>query len=150
MGREHVFGEVDKDKDYLISLDEFMKGTQGEEFEKDEGWKTVDDEEQFTEEELRAYEKEMEEIQKKEEEKKRKIDAKHQKAADTVKQAPELVQPQVDANVVKMAPGPDGHGAAPQGGPIHLEAAAPVGAGHPQEQAAAAAAAGQPAVGETG
>ena len=43
--REHVFGEVDKDKDYLISLEEFIQGTQGEEYEKDEGWKTVDEEE---------------------------------------------------------------------------------------------------------
>ena len=43
--REHVFGEIDKDKDYLISLEEFIQGTQGEEYEKDEGWKTVDDEE---------------------------------------------------------------------------------------------------------
>ena len=43
--REHVFGEIDKDKDFLISMEEFMKGTQGESYEKDEGWKTVDDEE---------------------------------------------------------------------------------------------------------
>merc|ERR1719378_746358 len=139
--REHVFGEIDKDKDFLISMEEFMKGTQGESYEKDEGWKTVDDEEQFTEDELQAYEKEMEEIRKHEEEKKRKIDAKHQKAAETVKQAPELVHPQVDANVVKLDPAASaaGHGAAPQGGPIHLEASAPVNAGHQP------AAAGQPA-----
>merc|ERR1711942_619647 len=98
--REHVFNEVDKDKDFLISMDGFIQGTQGENYEKDEGWKTVDDEEQFTEEELQAYEKQLEEMQKHEEEKKRKIDAKHQKAAETVvseKQAPELVHPQVDA-----------------------------------------------------
>merc|ERR1711942_79619 len=71
--REHVFSEVDKDKDFLISMDEFMQGTQGENYEKDEGWKTVDDEEkqQFTEEELQAYEKQLEEMQKHEEEKKR-------------------------------------------------------------------------------
>ena len=42
--REHVFNEVDQDKDFLISMDEFLKGTQGDNFEKDEGWKTVDDE----------------------------------------------------------------------------------------------------------
>jgi len=128
--REHVFGEIDKDKDYLISLEEFIQGTQGEEYEKDEGWKTVDDEEQFTEEELQAYEKELRE---QEEEKERKMKAKHQKAAETVKQAPELVHQQVDANVVKLDPAAPaaGHGAAPQGGPIHLEAAAPVDAGQP-------------------
>lgn len=77
--REHVFSEIDVDKDFLISVDEFMKGTQGEEYEKDEGWKTLDEEEQFSEDELAAYEKEMEEIEKKEEEKRRKLDAKHQK-----------------------------------------------------------------------
>jgi len=128
--REHVFGEVDKDKDYLISLEEFIQGTQGEEYEKDEGWKTVDEEEQqFTEDELQAYEKELLE----QEEKERKIKAKHQKAADTVQQAPELVHQQVDANVVKLDPAApaNGHGAVPQGGPIHLEAAAPVDAGQP-------------------
>ena len=43
--REHVFSEVDKDKDFLISLDEFILGTQGENYEKDEGWKPLDEEE---------------------------------------------------------------------------------------------------------
>jgi len=140
--REHVFNEVDQDKDFLISMDEFLKGTQGDNFEKDEGWKTVDDEDQFTEEELKAYEKEMEEIEKKEAEKLRKIDAKHQKAEGTMKKAPELVQPAADPNVVKLAPEAAGHGAAPQGGPIHVQADAPVpvDAGHPP----VAAAAGQP------
>ena len=43
--REHVFSEVDKNKDFLISMEEFAEGTQGDNYEKDEGWKTVDDEE---------------------------------------------------------------------------------------------------------
>lgn len=121
--REHVFTEVDKDKDFLISMDEFIQGTQGDNYEKDEGWKTLDEEEkqQFTEEELKEYEKGLME----EEEKSRKIEAKHQKAAENVQKPPELVHGQPSDNVVKKAPDA-GHGAAPQGGPIHVEAPAPV------------------------
>ena len=37
--REHVFGELDHDKDKLISLQEFLNYTASQEFEKDEGWK---------------------------------------------------------------------------------------------------------------
>ena len=36
--REHVFKEVDKDKDSMISFNEFIQSTQGKDFEKDEGW----------------------------------------------------------------------------------------------------------------
>jgi len=131
--REHVFSEVDKDKDFLISLDEFIQGTQGENYEKDEGWKPLDEEEHFTEEELKAYEKERLE----EAEKRRKVDAKHQKAAENIQKPPELVHGQANDNVVKMAPEgvAAGHGAAPQGGPIHVEAPAPVDKkDHPPEQ----------------
>jgi len=137
--REHVFSEVDKNKDFLISMEEFTEGTKGDNYEKDEGWKTVDDEEQqFTEEELQAYEKEVAEMEKKQEEKLRKMEAKHAKAADTAQQPPELVHAQVDANVVKMAPGApaEGHGAAPQGGPVHIQAPAPVNDHPPEKQAA--------------
>lgn len=137
--REHVFSEVDKDKDFLISMDEFITGTQGDNYEKDEGWKGIDEEEkqQFTEEELQAYEKELEEA---EEKKRRKMEAKHQKAAENVQQPPELVHGQPGDNVVKMAPEVPaaGHGGAPQGGPIHVEAPAPVEKkDHPPEQASA-------------
>ena len=51
------------------------------------------------------------------------------------KQAPQdLVQPAADANVVVMddAAAAAGHGAAPQGGPVHVEAPAPVNAGQPE------------------
>ena len=36
--REHVLTELDKDKDKLISVKEFMEYTKTEEFNKDEGW----------------------------------------------------------------------------------------------------------------
>ena len=37
--REHVFGELDADKDHMISKEEFLKYTASADFEKDEGWK---------------------------------------------------------------------------------------------------------------
>ena len=40
--REHVFKEVDTNGDKLISLEEFLKSTQNEDFEKDEGWDVSD------------------------------------------------------------------------------------------------------------
>lgn len=36
--REHVINEMDKDKDKMVSYNEFMDGTKKEEFKKDEGW----------------------------------------------------------------------------------------------------------------
>lgn len=40
--REHVFGEIDKDKDYMITLNEFLQYTgkhgENEKFKEDEGW----------------------------------------------------------------------------------------------------------------
>ncbi len=37
--REHVMREMDKNGDHIISLDEFMKGTEKKEFEENEEWK---------------------------------------------------------------------------------------------------------------
>ena len=37
--REHVINEIDKNKDKLISWQEFLDSTKTAEFEKDEGWK---------------------------------------------------------------------------------------------------------------
>ena len=39
--REHVMNEIDKDGDKLISLEEFMRSAEGEEFNKDEEWKVI-------------------------------------------------------------------------------------------------------------
>ena len=36
--REHVFEEVDKNKDKQISLEEFMESTKGKEFDNEEPW----------------------------------------------------------------------------------------------------------------
>lgn len=62
--REHVFGEVDQNKDGLISFAEFIDQTKKQEFQKDEGWDSLDQHKQFTEEEYRQFEKRrLEEIE---------------------------------------------------------------------------------------
>jgi len=60
--REHVFKESDSNKDRLISFDEFLAETQRDEFEKDPGWDTLDDEdnELYTDEEFNNFEHERE------------------------------------------------------------------------------------------
>ncbi|XP_076370081.1 nucleobindin-2-like isoform X2 [Tachypleus tridentatus] len=55
--REHIYNEADKDKDKRISQKEFFDLTQRDDFEKDEGWKGIDEQLLFTEEELKEYEK---------------------------------------------------------------------------------------------
>ncbi|XP_067135769.1 nucleobindin-2-like [Centruroides vittatus] len=57
---EYIFKEADKDNDYLISKKEFLEMTRRKEFEKDEGWRGLDEELPFTEEELAEYEKLLE------------------------------------------------------------------------------------------
>ena len=41
--REHVFGELDGNKDHFIDMDEFLNYTNSQEFEKDEGWKVCEE-----------------------------------------------------------------------------------------------------------
>ncbi|KAH9488906.1 Nucleobindin-2 [Bulinus truncatus] len=57
--REHVFKEMDKDKNWRISFQEFIDytGSQGQnqEFQKDDGWKTVDEEQVFTDEDYQKF-----------------------------------------------------------------------------------------------
>jgi len=60
--REHVFKESDSDKDRMISFDEFLAETQRDEFEKDPGWDTLDedDSELYTDEEFERFESQRE------------------------------------------------------------------------------------------
>jgi hypothetical protein len=37
--REHVFTEIDKNKDRMVSLEEFIDATRNKEFERNEEWK---------------------------------------------------------------------------------------------------------------
>ncbi|XP_069132243.1 nucleobindin-2-like isoform X2 [Argopecten irradians] len=59
--REHVVNEIDSNKDKLVSLEEFMKYTHGEDFKKDEGWETLDEQDPYTDEEFAEYEKMLQE-----------------------------------------------------------------------------------------
>jgi len=54
--REHVFNEVDINRDRLISWEEFKTMSEQPNFEKDEGWKTIDQNEIYTNEELKQFE----------------------------------------------------------------------------------------------
>ncbi len=47
---------MDKDKDGLVSLNEFIQYTGDPEFKQDEEWKSLVDEDPFSEEELEKYE----------------------------------------------------------------------------------------------
>lgn len=55
---------MDKDKDGLISYEEFMDETKSEDYEQDDEWKPLTDEDQYTEEELQEYERMLEEDEK--------------------------------------------------------------------------------------
>nr|XP_018904057.1 PREDICTED: involucrin-like [Bemisia tabaci] len=54
--REHYYNEVDKNKDRLISLEEFIASTQQAEFRQDDGWKPVNEQQVYSQEELRQFE----------------------------------------------------------------------------------------------
>lgn len=83
--REHVMNEVDINKDRLVTLEEFMRVTQKKEFLEPESWETLDQQQIFTEEELKEFEshisqqedelkKKVEELQKQKEELQRQQD----------------------------------------------------------------------------
>ncbi|XP_023943495.2 nucleobindin-2 isoform X2 [Bicyclus anynana] len=55
--REHVFTENDKNRDGLIDFNEFMLETQRADFNQDEGWKPIDENQIYTQQEYEAYER---------------------------------------------------------------------------------------------
>ncbi|XP_066484845.1 nucleobindin-2 isoform X1 [Tiliqua scincoides] len=83
--REHVMNEVDINKDRLVTLEEFMRATEKREFLEPDSWETLDQQQVFTEEELKEFEshisqqenvlkKKAEELQKQKEELQRQHD----------------------------------------------------------------------------
>lgn len=62
--REHVFYESDTNRDGLISYDEFLVQTRRKEFEKDPGWKALDEQEIYSPQEYQEFERQrLEEVQ---------------------------------------------------------------------------------------
>ncbi|XP_061466238.1 nucleobindin-2 isoform X1 [Rhineura floridana] len=54
--REHVMNEVDINKDRLVTLEEFLRATEKKEFLEPESWETLDQQQLFTEEDLKEFE----------------------------------------------------------------------------------------------
>lgn len=48
---------MDHDKDGLISFEEFIRETKDDDFDKDEEWKPLTEEDQYTDEEFKEYER---------------------------------------------------------------------------------------------
>ncbi|RMC12262.1 hypothetical protein DUI87_09774 [Hirundo rustica rustica] len=83
--REHVMNEVDINKDRLVTLEEFLRATEKKEFLEPDSWETLDQQQLFTEDELKEFEnhisqqedelrKKAEELQKQKEELQRQHD----------------------------------------------------------------------------
>jgi len=53
--REHIFNETDTNKDHLISREEFLKMTEQQEFQQDDGWKGLDEQQVYSEAELEEF-----------------------------------------------------------------------------------------------
>ena len=53
--REHVINEIDKNKDGLVSLDEFLEQTKQREFDKNDDWKNLEEEQQFNQQEFENF-----------------------------------------------------------------------------------------------
>ncbi|KAL5006660.1 hypothetical protein ScPMuIL_015466 [Solemya velum] len=106
--REHVFKEVDTDQDRMISMNEFMKYTEDDDFEKDEGWETLDQQQQFSEQEFLEYErllKEREEM------------LRRQGLGGRLGHQPGMIPPPRDPNVQHMQMGMPPQGMQHQGMP---------------------------------
>ncbi|XP_035251627.1 nucleobindin-2-like [Anguilla anguilla] len=57
--REHVMNEVDTNKDRLVSMDEFLVATKKKEFLEPESWETLEQNQAYTEEEMREFEEHL-------------------------------------------------------------------------------------------
>ncbi|KAG5315625.1 NUCB2 protein, partial [Pseudoatta argentina] len=63
--REHVFNEADFDRDGVISYQEFLVQTMKPDFQQDEGWQGLDEQQIYSQQEYEAFQKHrQEEIQK--------------------------------------------------------------------------------------
>ncbi|XP_012151927.2 nucleobindin 1 isoform X2 [Megachile rotundata] len=58
--REHVFNEIDLNKDGLISYEEFLEQTKKPDFQQDEGWQALDEQEIYTRDEFEHFQRQKE------------------------------------------------------------------------------------------
>ena len=59
--REHVFSEMDNNRDGLISFQEFSEQTKRDEYQKNVDWETVENKPQFTHDEYIEFERKRQE-----------------------------------------------------------------------------------------
>uniref|UniRef100_A0A3B3ZM52 EF-hand domain-containing protein n=1 Tax=Periophthalmus magnuspinnatus TaxID=409849 RepID=A0A3B3ZM52_9GOBI len=90
--REHVMNEVDTDKDRLVSLDEFLVATKKKEFLEPDSWETLEQNQAYTDEEMREFEEHLAQQEK----------DLNQKADDLQKQRDELERQQEQLNAQKQ------------------------------------------------
>ncbi|KAF5901363.1 nucleobindin-2-like [Clarias magur] len=90
--REHVMNEVDMNKDRLVSLDEFLVATQKKDFLESDSWETLEQNQAYTEEEMREFEEHLV----------RQEQDLNEKTADLQKQRDELDRQQEQLNAQKM------------------------------------------------
>uniref|UniRef100_A0A672PFL8 Nucleobindin-2-like n=1 Tax=Sinocyclocheilus grahami TaxID=75366 RepID=A0A672PFL8_SINGR len=90
--REHVMNEVDSNKDRLVSLDEFLVATKKKEFLEPDSWETLEQNQAYTEEEMREFEEQLA----------RQEEDLNLKAADLQKQREGLEQQQEQLNAQKI------------------------------------------------
>ncbi|XP_048827958.1 nucleobindin-2b isoform X3 [Brienomyrus brachyistius] len=90
--REHVMNEVDTNKDRLVSLDEFLVATKKKEFLEPESWETLEQNQAYTDEEMREFEEHLTREEK----------DLNQKTIDLQKQKEELERQQEQLNAQKL------------------------------------------------
>ncbi|XP_062402896.1 nucleobindin-2b [Sardina pilchardus] len=90
--REHVMNEVDTNKDRLVSRDEFIAATKKKEFLDTDPWETLEQNQLYTDEEMREFEEHLA----------REENTLNQKTVDLDKQRAELERQQEELNAQKF------------------------------------------------
>lgn len=90
--REHVMNEVDSNKDRLVSLDEFLVATKKKEFLEPDSWETLEQNQAYTDEEMREFEEHLAQQEQ----------DLNLKAVDLQKQRDELERQQQELNAQKI------------------------------------------------
>ncbi|KAK6294414.1 hypothetical protein J4Q44_G00352440 [Coregonus suidteri] len=90
--REHVMNEVDTNKDRLVSLEEFLIATKKKEFLEPDSWETLEQNQAYTDEEMREFEEHLAQQE----------EDLNQKASELQKQRDELERQQEQLNTQKV------------------------------------------------